>query len=393
MKEDINTILTYMDTQHDEQIFRLREWLFSLSTSRTNELSEAIDKLSEMIKYVTTHEIQQIGFYYLFMGCMYYEQGKYQNAINYLQNAVNEIWGAQENKSLTHWLLGLSYRNLQQYPKAHLELQEAIHLLGTNTNVNTPRIHTEAKKRQEIRQEIKYILEQLLNDPLFPPDAPATPQPDKSPSTNNTSSEWNNASRKRSQADPAEGIPSSNKQKEENIPKKKKHADGYMTFQTLPVYEQVAAASKSGKPVINLNIIGYTEAQIIILDGLPHKVHPVKWTSNEIRIVTNDKKWGWVRIQGNSMNNIPYKTSIMNGDFVLLQFNQTVDDNDIVLASVEEAQTAQSFLTIKRYRRDKQILQSETTEKGKEYEDLTLGDENKIKLIGIAYAVAKPVTF
>jgi len=65
-----------------------------------------------------------------------------------------------------------------------------------------------------------------------------------------------------------------------------------MTFQTLPVYEQVAAAIKSGKPVINLNIIGYTEAQIIILDGLPHKVHPVKWTSNEIRIVTNDKKWG-----------------------------------------------------------------------------------------------------
>ena len=393
MKEDINTILNYIDTQHDEKIFRLREWLFSLSASRTNELSEAIDKLSETIKHVTTQEIQQIGFYYLFMGCMYYEQGKYRYAINHLQNAVNEIWGAQENKSLTHWLLGLSYRNIQQFPKAQLELKEAIHLLATNTNVNTFRIHIEAKKRQEIQQEIKNMLEQLLSDPLFPPDAPATPQPDKSPSTNNTSSEWNNASRKRSQADPAEGIPSSNKQKEENIPKKKKYADGFMTFQTLPVYEQVAAASKSGKPVINLNIIGYTEAQIIILDGLPHKVHPVKWTSNEIRIVTNDKKWGWVRIQGNSMNNIPYKTSIMNGDFVLLQFNQTVDDNDIVLASVEEAQTAQSFLTIKRYRRDKQILQSETTEKGKEYEDLTLGDENKIKLIGIAYAVAKPVAF
>jgi len=31
-----------------------------------------------------------------------------------------------------------------------------------------PRIHTEAKKRQEIRQKIKNILEQLLNDPLSP---------------------------------------------------------------------------------------------------------------------------------------------------------------------------------------------------------------------------------
>ncbi len=232
-----------------------------------------------------------------------------------------------------------------------------------------------------------------MNDPLFPPETSATAQPVESPSTNNTFSEWNDVNHKKSQAGPAEGIPSSNKQKEENIPKKKMHADGYMTFQTLPVYEQVVAASKSGKPVINLNLVGYTEAQIIILDGLPHKVHPVKWTSNEIRIVTNDKKWGWVRIQGNSMNNIPNKTSIMNGDFVLLQFKQTVDDNDIVLASVEEAQTAQSFLTIKRYRKDKQILQSESTEKGKEYEDLTLGDENKIKLIGIAYAVAKPVAF
>ena len=149
MKEDINTILTYMDTQHDEQIFRLREWLFSLSTSRTNELSEAIDKLSEIIKHVTTHEIQQIGFYYLFMGCMYYEQGKYQHAINYLQNAVNEIWGAQENKSLTHWLLGLSYRNIQQFPNCLLYTSDAA---DERSSVDLGGRRIIKKKNQQVRQ-------------------------------------------------------------------------------------------------------------------------------------------------------------------------------------------------------------------------------------------------
>ena len=91
------------------------------------------------------------------------------------------------------------------------------------------------------------------------------------------------------------------------------------------------------------------------------------------------------------MNKIQNKASILDGDFVLLLFTQNADDNDVVLTAIEDTQTGQNFLTIKRYRKEMQILQSETTEKGKEYEDLILGDGNKIKIIGIAYAVAKPI--
>lgn len=176
MKEEVNTILNYIDTQCNEDIFRLQDWLFSLHASRPNELSQAINNLSDTIKHVNFHDIQQMGTYYLFLGCVYYELDNYKMAIPRLEKAVNEIWGAQVNKALTHWLLGLCYRNTNQYPKARQELEEAIELLATNTSVNTFRINSQNQKRQEIRQEIQSIHYQLLNDPLFSTEPPVPNQ-------------------------------------------------------------------------------------------------------------------------------------------------------------------------------------------------------------------------
>jgi tetratricopeptide (TPR) repeat protein len=392
MKEDVNTILNYIDTQCIKEIFRLRELLFSLSASQPNELSQAINNLSTTIKHVNAHDIQQMGTYYLFLGCIYYEQDKYQTAFHCLQIAVNEIWGVQVNKALTHWLLGLCYRNTNQYLKACQELEEAIELLATNTSVNTLSTNSQSQKRQEILKIIQAEFEQFQNDPLFPTEPPVPDQStDSAPKEKSTVNE-NGTSRTKPQEDNATSTPVSEIQTGKNIPwREKNHLEGYILFQSLPIYGQVVAASKSGKPEIGLHEIGFAEAQTIILDMVPHKVFPIKWTSNQIKIALNDKKWGWVKIHGNSMNKIKNKAPILDGDFVLLLFTQNADDNDIVLAAIEDTQTDQSFLTLKRYKKEMQILQSETTEKGKEYENLILGDGNKIKIMGIAYALAKPI--
>ena len=89
------------------------------------------------------------------------------------------------------------------------------------------------------------------------------------------------------------------------------------------------------------------------------------------------------------MSKIASKISNADGDFVLLLFSPNAEDNDIVPASFEDSQITQSFLTVQRYRKEEQSLKSETTEKGKEYEDINLGDVNNARIIGIVYAVAK----
>ena len=62
-----------------------------------------------------------------------------------------------------------------------------------------------------------------------------------------------------------------------------------------------------------------------------------------------------------------------------------------MVGSFKDQQTTQSFLTVKRYRKNRKILKSETTEKGDEYNDIHLGDKNNAKIIGVIYAVAKPL--
>lgn len=135
--------------------------------------------------------------------------------------------------------------------------------------------------------------------------------------------------------------------------------------------------------------MGFAETQSIIINNKQHKIYSIR-NANEIKVTGMGKRWGWVQIQGYSMNNIKNHPPIMDGDFVLLQFAADADDNDIVLASFEDPQTAQKFLVIKRYRKARQTLHSETTEKGKEYEDINLANVVNPKIIGIAFAVAKP---
>lgn len=423
MKEDIHTILGYLDLQGDERIVRLRKWVLSSWNTPSDELNQAIIKLRDETKQIDSQNYPYLGVYNLFLGCLYYEADDHQNAIHSLQNAINEIWRSEVNKSLTHWLLGLSYYQIEEYPKACEELIKALDLLATNTCVNTLRVNAENCNRMALRQKIQNDLNQLREGPLFryaPPEPAQTdtrPQPEELPmergnmehdipKENFSYQEINTGgsvtfqfiqtilpaqtqSAEKSSADK----PDNKSAEENNLPFEETRTDGFLSFQSLPVYEQTSAASKYGKPEIPLHEIGFAETQIIILENAPHRVHPLKTSSNEINISVSGKKWGWVKVLGHSMNNInsiANKTPICNGNFILVQFAQDGDENDIVLASFEDEHTSQPFLTVKRYRKDKQTLQSETTEAGPEYEEINL-NENNARILGIVYAVAKPI--
>ena len=80
------------------------------------------------------------GYYYLFLGCIYYEKGEYDNVISNLQRANPEMWESQINKALAHWLLGISYSHMKKYPRARKELKEALNILWVNTRINSYQI-------------------------------------------------------------------------------------------------------------------------------------------------------------------------------------------------------------------------------------------------------------
>ncbi len=436
MKEDINTILHYLEC--DENTFKLRNWVLSLDASQPIQLSQAADKLVDAIKQLNTQDFSIIGAYYLFLGCVYDAQREHKKAIYCFQNAILETHVSKINKSIAHWLLGVTYYDTNDFPRARRELQEALKLLTANTSVNTLRSNTESKARHEIREKIRNALERLFDEPLFR-SIPPTPSKEVDPaSAKNPHSDQNIADREKTQAKapfngsnetPPNGNyvyqeihtgvnisfqvfpptpPASTQNYYSTFPQNPEpevfpddnkedilsqvdmsHGEGYITFLSLPVYEQKAAAGNLGEPVWELNEMGFAETQSIIINNKQHKIYPIR-NANEIKVTGMGKRWGWVQIQGYSMNNIKNHPPIMDGDFVLLQFAADADDNDIVLASFEDLQTAQKFLVIKRYRKARQTLHSETTEKGKEYEDINLANVVNPKIIGIAFAVAKP---
>ncbi|MBK8421461.1 S24 family peptidase [Candidatus Villigracilis saccharophilus] len=433
MKEEIIAIINKLEC--NENSSRLRAWAYNLSASRPDDLQSAINCLLDALQQTNIQSHSQKGFYYLFLGCAYYEQGDHPNSRDCLLQAINKLSDTEVNNPVAHWLLGVNYSKMKDFPSARRELENALQLLKTNTSLSTPRTEAKSRKKKELKLDIQETLEKFSNEPLFrvvdSPSAKNNGASKKESPTGDTENVESKTSQENSSArsspttqekekiiyqethtgrnvsfqfiqtiTPA-SIPSfqntstgksieSHLENNKTSPFEETRTDGYLSLQSLPVYEQMVAAGKSGKPEIGLNITGAAEARIIFLNNQPHDVHPLKRTSNEIKIASKEINWGWVKVAGHSMNNIANKTSIKNGDFVLILFVPAADENDIVLASFEDQQTTQSFLTVKRYRKDRQILKSETTEKGDEYNDIHLGDKNNAKIIGVIYAVAKP---
>ncbi len=402
MKNDIQKIIEHLNC--DGEVFRLRNWLLSLNASQPNTLKRVVEELNDTIKQTNVQSHEHIGYYYLFLGCVYYEQDNYQRAIIALQSAINEMWGEKTNKSLARWLLGLSYSNAQEFPKARRELQAALQMLATNARVNSPRQDKDNQSRQTIRQDIKNTLEELFNQPLFrsvQPDPvqradrfrlqdPPPSEKDALPisleipiSVTNENYPVNKLSFK---FPSSESKPQPEHKSTERIHENRTDDEGYLVIQSIPVFDGYARAGQSDAPELNISADNFAEFHQVHIDGELHILHSLRSKSKQVNI-NKENTWGWIKVKGKSMNAIKGNLSINDGDYILFQSDLNADDNDIVIA----VQRSDFSTHIKRLRKSEKMLYSETSEKGPEYEPIDI-KENNMGIVGIVYAVAKPTT-
>jgi tetratricopeptide (TPR) repeat protein len=157
MKEEIDTILRHLD-EYDEEILTLRDSILKLSVSQAESLDYKLQYLHDLRKQVNTKNHDFIGYYDLFLSCICYEKGEYSQVLDYLEGSVLQLWGSSINKSLAHWLLGLAYSQVNEYPKARGELQNALDILSINTRVSTLQIQTQNRRNLVIREKISNVL-------------------------------------------------------------------------------------------------------------------------------------------------------------------------------------------------------------------------------------------
>ena len=418
MKEEISTVLGYLECERE--MFLLRNQFLSLGASQSSRVQETVLNLLDAINRTNIQSHKHAGFYYLFLGCAYYEQGQYESAALSLQSSINEMWGSQVNKALARWLLGLCYSNMQDFPRARNEMQEALQLLATHRGTNSPRTDREYRSRQTIRQNIKDAFDRLFNEPFFrvvrpdpaqsadrfPVQNPPTGKNDAFPisiempisvtnenypaiNTPVTVTNENYPVNKLSFHVPSER--SSESQTEQNKDYESRTDQvGYMVLQSLPIYRQKARAGKSGEPEMAVDSNHFPEITQIFFESKPHTIHSLRSKTKRVN-VTQKSDWGWIKVKGKSMNKIKGNVSIDDGDYVLFQSNPNADDNDIVIAVHEDHNSSDFSTLVKRLRKSEKMLYSETSETGLEYGPIDI-ENNNMQIIGIVYAVAKPIS-
>ncbi|MBK7456785.1 MAG: hypothetical protein IPJ46_24585 [Anaerolineales bacterium] len=164
MKEEIIAIINKLEC--NENSSRLRAWAYNLSASRPDDLESAINCLLDALQQTNIQSHSQEGFYYLFLGCAYYEQGDHPNSRDCLLQAINKLSDTEVNNPVAHWLLGVNYSKMKDFPSARRELENALQLLKTNTSLSTPRTEAKNRKQKELKLDIQETLEKFTNEPV-----------------------------------------------------------------------------------------------------------------------------------------------------------------------------------------------------------------------------------
>jgi len=403
MKDDLQVIMSYMNCEGE--ISRLQDWVISLSVSRPLELERTINELNDVIKQTNIQSHKYAGYYYLFLGCVYYEQGNNKRAIQSLQSAITEMWGQQINKILAHWLIGSCYFNLREFPKARRELEEALQLLAANGRVNSTLLKDKGNlPRQAIQHELENTLKLLFDQPLFrnvtpdpiqsidrfpvqnPPESGKDTLPDSLEIPISVTNENYLVNRLSFKLPPSESTFKQENPNTEKAYENRTDDDGYLVIRSIPVYEGYVRAGQSNSPEPNIDLDNFAEIHQISIEGRLHTLHSLRSKSKQVNVI-KENSWGWIKVKGKSMNSIKGNVSINDGDYVLFQKNSNADDNDIVIA----VQRDELSTHVKRYRKFEKMLYSETGETGPEYAPIDI-QENNVGIWGIVYVVAKPTS-
>ncbi len=395
MREEINEILRML--QVDEKISRLRDELYPLSIGEPQMIREEISKINRLIPTESYSDHDNAGLRHMLAGCCHFELNEFEQATKSLNKAIAQIWNSDINKSLAHWLAGMIFTTARDFSKASNEIIAAYKLVETKFP-SAARIKNENILRQEIRQIFDNRIDRLEDTPLISNVEANLDQEnnfrlqEKQGEDDKTSPvvviNENYPMNKLSVLVPSVSSEdeAQERDQEENKGNENRTDDSdFIYIQSLPVYNQKARAGKSGEIELTPKPRSYAEAQQIIIDDKLHNIHSLKSGTHRINITAN-ASWGWMGVIGHSME----KANIQEGDYILFQYTNIANDNDVVIAHYQEKTSTTSQVIVKRYNKIDSMLTSETDKKGEDYDDMDI-EEMGVQIIGAAYAIAKPI--
>ncbi len=395
MKDEINEILDFLEL--DGGLAILRDELSILDSSESEIIRHKIQTINYSIANEFPGNHDHIGLYHLLIGCCHYELGELEQADESLNKAIMQISDLKINRSIAHWLAGMIYNDSGNHPKARKEIREAYNLTQKQSPYSS-RINNENIQHQKLRRVFDDRLLKFQDTLLYNYSEVSTKRKntyplqekqeaeDKSPSVVVVNENYPVNKLTVHRPDVGGENEAQKMDEEEDVRQNENRTDDsdFMYIQSLPVYEQKARAGNSGEIELALKPESYTEIQQVLIDNKVHNLHSLRRDTKRINITTN-AKWGWMGVSGKSMN----KVNIEAGDHILFKESKDASDNDIVIAHYLDRETNDLLVTVKRYNKTDNLLVSETTEKGAEYEPIDIR-EKKASILGIVYAVAKP---
>jgi hypothetical protein len=297
----------------------------------------------------------------LFLGVAYLELDVLTKARLQVEEALLGfgLRGMRWNQAMGHWLLGLillqegavdpSLRSLQ---KALILLRELLEELRSESN------YRQAGQCQEFIDAIGQTLAKISS--LSSKEA--TPSDDFLPKTEAAS------------VTPPEPL---------------SEEAGYVAIPWVPIYRGVRVAAGSGEwRWVEEDIKQKGELSEVFIGNTRYTIHPVQSSGKRVTLTTR-KQYGWVKVQGHSMN-AASPTPIQENDYVLFYQSGWPEQDEIVIVSQSDSTGAPASLSyrVKQYSRSERLLQSRTTLHGAEYEPVDIMDDHRC--LGVVIAVAKP---
>jgi hypothetical protein len=297
------------------------------------------------------------GDCFILNGIIYLKLDDTNNAIIELENANQHLRSKDETwNSITGLvLLGIAFEKSQKKHLALREYKKAQEILTNNyLRVHANEYNDNIKNARRLKNELQNKLDELSALDL------SVTTPFKT-DTGNTNSN-------------------------PHFPKKNtpQPAKAWLALPWMPTYIGLQTGTKEPIWVGHLPEDKGTFITEIILNDNPHEVYSLKQDDNLITL-TSDKKYGWAKVSGNSMN-ASKPISILENNFVLFYESDTADDNAIVIAACSDSTGVGYQYVVRCYSQSIQSLVSETEPPNK-YNPMPIIDE--VRIIGVVIAVAK----
>lgn len=121
-----------------------------------------------------------------------------------------------------------------------------------------------------------------------------------------------------------------------------------LIFPSYPVYSSVQAGP-NGPIFLENQEISRTEiyAGNVVIDDKFYKIHSLKISDYHTQLM-GSKRYAWIKVNGESMN-AALPIPINNGDYILIDIDNTPSSGDIVVASLPDETGSASMPVVKRY--------------------------------------------